>query len=138
MSDPIERLEKLSEPQTPSNALTLRMVLHVIRKRLWMILGFAFAIPLLVAFVVSKQPKIYEASTNLVIESSVPQYLGQDFKDVVELEMNWWGSQEMMQTELRVLHSYSQAVAVAKALCDKHIGHGDAFNHLLPDGNCAS
>ena len=74
-------------------------------------------VPALAGFYVSKEPKEFEAHTTLVIDSSVPQYLGQNFRDVIDVSSNWWSSQETMQTELRVVGSYSQAVAVAQALC---------------------
>ncbi len=82
-----------------------------------MILGIVIAIPSLVAFTVSKEPKVFEATASIVIESSAPQYLGEGFRDVVDLETSWWGAQERMQTEQHVLKSYSQAVAVATELC---------------------
>jgi polysaccharide biosynthesis transport protein len=120
--------------------LKLGDLLAIWRKRKWMILAIVTAIPMLVAFVVSKQPKVYEASASVVIDSFVPQYLGQQFKDVVEIESNWWTAQEMLQTELKVLKSYSQAVAVAKALCDKKVGNETtpALKHFLPDATCTN
>src|SRR5512141_1189888 len=102
-----------------------RDVMRVLRKRRWLILGIVVAVPLISGFVVSKQPKGFEAATSIVIEASVPQYLGQNFKDVIEMEASWWSAQEMLQTELRVLKSNSQAVATAKELCTRHIP-GDA------------
>jgi hypothetical protein len=45
--------------------------------------------------VVSKQPRVYEATASIVIELSVPQYLGQGFRDVVEVEPSWWHSRKL-------------------------------------------
>src|SRR6185436_14798935 len=97
-------------------------VLSTIRKRLWMIIAIVVSLPALVGFVVSKEPKIYEATATLVIDASVPQYLGSQFKDVVEIESNWWNAQETLQTELRTIRSLSQAMSAAKALCTKRVG----------------
>jgi succinoglycan biosynthesis transport protein ExoP len=122
-----------------SRALTPDMFMSVLRKRKWMILGIGVAVPLLVAFAVSKQPKQYQAQSALVIDPSVPQYLGSNFRDVVDVGSNWWTSQETMQTELRVLGSHSQAVDVVKALCVKTIPHGGgqtAMARLMPATNC--
>lgn len=121
-----------------SRRFTPAVVLTILRKRLWMILGIGVAIPLLVGFVVSKQPKEYQAQATLVIEPSVPQYLGQNFRDVVDVGTDWWTSQETMQTELRVLASHSQAVAVAKALCTKTLGPTKqiAMARLMPSVDC--
>jgi polysaccharide biosynthesis transport protein len=114
------------------------MVVSALRKRKWMILGIAVAVPLLVGFVVSKQPRLYQAKATLVIDPSVPQYLGSNFRDVVDVGSDWWTSQETMQTELRVLASHSQAVGVAKALCAKTLGRGaqTAMSRLLPATRC--
>ncbi|HZS42484.1 MAG TPA: polysaccharide biosynthesis tyrosine autokinase [Polyangia bacterium] len=138
----------MSEPQQlldpaagRGSAFSINDALTIWRKRKWMILGIVTAIPLLVGFVVSKQPKVYEAQTSIVIDSSVPQYLGQNFKDVVEIESNWWSAQETLQTEFRVLKSYSQALATAHALCEIQVGpeskRESAMHRLMPDVNCA-
>src|SRR5688572_24162852 len=114
MNSPSETL--LEGGQT---ALSLASFVSILRKRKWMILAIVLTVPVVVGFVVSKQPKVYQSSASVVIDSTVPQYLGSSFKDVVELETNWWSAQELLQTELRVMKSQSQAMAVAKALCDR-------------------
>src|SRR5262245_30212389 len=83
--------------------LSVARVAAVLRKRAWLILGVAVAVPLLVGLVVARQPKVYRASASLVIDSTVPQYLGASFKDVVEFQDAWWSAQETLQTELRVI-----------------------------------
>ncbi len=136
-----ESQASLESASARGSSFSINDLLAIWRKRKWMILGIATAIPLLVGFVVSKQPKIYEASTSIVIDSSVPQYLGQSFKDVVEIESNWWSSQETLQTELKVLKSYSQALAVAHALCEIEMGpenHREkAMHRFMPGVSCA-
>src|SRR5260370_6838138 len=100
MTDPLLQLE-------PSPGMSLGTFVSILRKRLWLIVGIVVAVPSLVGFFVSKQPKIYEATATLIIDASVPQYMGPGFKDVVEMESNWWDPQETLQTELRVIHSFS-------------------------------
>ncbi len=114
-------------------------VVRVLRKRRWMIIGIAIAVPLITGFIVSKEPKVYEAATSIVIEASSPQYMGQSFRDVVDLEASWWSAQEMLQTELRVVRSYSQAVATAKELCGKHLPNdaAPALERVMPGVNCS-
>src|SRR5207253_3209611 len=84
------------------------------------------------------QPKVFEASTSIVIEAAVPQYLGQSFRDVIEMGASWWSAQEMMQTELRVIKSHSQAVATAKELCARHLPNDatPALERLMAGVNC--
>ncbi|HEY1586051.1 MAG TPA: polysaccharide biosynthesis tyrosine autokinase, partial [Polyangia bacterium] len=74
----------------------------------------------------------------LIIDSSVPQYLGQNFKDVVEIESAWWNAQETLQTELNVIHSLSESVAYAKALCTRKVGKQRAIDVLIPNADCES
>jgi polysaccharide biosynthesis transport protein len=122
-----------------STGPSFRDVYRILRKRRWMILGIAVAIPLISGFIVSKQPKVYEAQTSIVIEASASQWLGQSFRDVVDMEASWWSAQEMLQTELRVLKSHSQAVATAKELCSRHIANEaqPALEHVMPGINCS-
>jgi capsular exopolysaccharide synthesis family protein len=126
------------DSKTEDGGVSLAEIARVLRKRRWMMLGILLAIPLATGFVVHKQPKVYQAQTSIVIDSSVPQYLGQSFRDVVDLESAWWSAQESLQTELRVLKSWSQALAVAKALCDKQLGGEPALRRLRPGIDCQS
>jgi capsular exopolysaccharide synthesis family protein len=117
---------------------SFKSLFAALRKRVWLIVGIIVAVPALVGFVVSKQPKVYRAQTSIIIDSSVPQYLGSNFKDVVELESSWWSAQETLQTELRIIQSHSQAVAVAQALCDRRLPGSDepALQRLVPGVSC--
>ncbi|MDB4967975.1 MAG: capsular exopolysaccharide family protein [Myxococcales bacterium] len=128
MNDPLTQLQ--------TAPVSLDSVLSTLRKRVWMIVAIVVSLPALVAFVVSKETKIYEATATIIIDSSVPQYLGSSFKDVVEVEANWWNAQETLQTELRVIRSMSQSIAVAKALCVKKIGSQRAIDVLVPGMRC--
>jgi polysaccharide biosynthesis transport protein len=130
MNDPLAKLG------SQSNGPNVRNLLAVLRKRKWLILGISLTVPLLVGFLVSKRPKIYQASTSIIIDTSVPQYLGQGFKDVVEGETNWWSSRESLETELRILRSHSQALAVAAALCDKTFAGGPALHFIISAHKC--
>ena len=117
MASPLDSLDD------SGSAIDINSVLRVLRKRMWLIVGLAVAIPVIVGVYVSKQPKIYEATTSIEISASAPQYLGQNFKDAVEISGDWWSQQETLQTELQRLHSHTQGVAVAQALCAKKIQH---------------
>jgi polysaccharide biosynthesis transport protein len=111
-------------------------ILSAIRKRWWVVLTIAVCVPALTALYLNKQPRIYESTAMIIIESSAPQYLGNQFHDVFEIESNWWNEQELLGTELRVITSLSQATAVTKALCDKRLGHGRAIDVLVPNLRC--
>jgi succinoglycan biosynthesis transport protein ExoP len=116
----------------------LRSVFTLLRKRKWLILSIAITVPVIAGFLVSKQTKMYQAATSIVIELSVPQYLGSGFRDVVEIEPSWWSSRENLETEFRVLRSQSQASAVAKELCARKFGPDGkpALRQLIPNATC--
>src|SRR4051794_18623768 len=113
MSDPLAKLAE-STGAGPDLSSTLALV----RKRLWLNLGVTIIVPAVTWFIVSSQPKTYQAAVSLVIELTVPQYLGSGFRDVVEIEPSWWAARENLETEFRALRSESQALAVARKLCD--------------------
>jgi succinoglycan biosynthesis transport protein ExoP len=130
-------LEELSGQK--SSGADLGTIVRILRKRKWMILGIGITVPILVGLAASKQPRIYQATASIVIDIAVPQYLGSGFRDVVEIEPSWWSSRENLETEFRVLRSESQAVAVARALCDRKIGpdRHPALRDLMPSATCA-
>ncbi len=117
---------QLDQLDDGGSTIDLGSAVRILRKRLWLVLSLVVAIPLSVGVYVSKQPKIYEATASLDIKSSAPQYLGQSFKDAVEISGDWWSTQEMLQTELQVLHSHSLAVAVVEALCAQKVKQNGA------------
>src|SRR5687767_15459982 len=130
MPDPIANLtQQRSTPQVAT-------IIGLLRKRKWLILGLTLSAGLATGLIVSKQPRVFEATASIVIELSVPQYLGAGFRDVVEVEPSWWHSRETLETEFRTLRSQSQAISVAKALCERKLGGGPALKVVLPDVKC--
>jgi polysaccharide biosynthesis transport protein len=131
MEDPLAKLGNPggARPQLGS-------IVGLLRKRKWLILALTACAGVATGFVVSKQPPVYEATASIVIELSVPQYLGSGFRDVVEVEPSWWSSRETLETEFRTLRSLSQATFVAKALCERQHNGAPALKVILPDTKC--
>jgi capsular exopolysaccharide synthesis family protein len=95
-----------SAPVTPSKIQAsprdLRHYLNVLRKR-WRIETMVLVVSLAVAFVYTiRQPKIYEATCSLVIESAAPQVL-EGVKDVIEMAA---ASHEFYTTQYRIIRSH--------------------------------
>jgi succinoglycan biosynthesis transport protein ExoP len=130
MQDPLTNIAK-SGGNAPAS-----QILAILRKRKWLILAVSLCAAIATGLVVSKQPRVYEATASIVIELTTPQYLGQGFRDVVEVEPSWWHSRETLQTEFRTLSSRSQALAVARALCDRKLGSSPAITQLIPNLDC--
>jgi succinoglycan biosynthesis transport protein ExoP len=130
-------VDSLVADSQPRESAPTGQVLAILRKRKWLIAGLTICAGVATGLVVSKQPRIYDATASMVIELSVPQYLGSGFRDVVEVEPSWWHSRETLQTEFRTLNSRSQAIAVARALCDRKLNGQPALKQLLPDVDCS-
>jgi succinoglycan biosynthesis transport protein ExoP len=95
--------------------MDLRGYWRVIRKR-WPVVVLTTAFALAGTFVYTyRQPKIYEATCQIVIESVAPQVL-QGVKDVVELGTGtYWGTKEFYETQYRII----QSTAVAQRVVEK-------------------
>src|SRR5664279_1730750 len=98
-------MESVSVPASPSKlpgtARELRHYLNVLRKR-WRVVSGVLVASLAVAFVYTiRQPKIYEATCSLVIESSAPQVL-EGVKDVIEMATS---SRDFYATQYRIIRS---------------------------------
>jgi polysaccharide biosynthesis transport protein len=103
-------------PGAESPKVDLRGYWRVVRKR-WPIMVLVVAIALAVTFVYTyRQPKIYEATCQLVIETMSPQVL-QGVKDVVELGTgNYWAAKEFYETQYHIIQSTAVAQRVAEKL----------------------
>lgn len=141
MADPLEKLATATQGTggARKSVADVGNILRLIRKRKWMILAISVAVPAVVGFAASKQTPIYQATSSIVIDIAVPQYMGTGFRDVVEIEPSWWSSRENLETEFRVLRSDSQAVAVAKAMCDRKLSNGQpALQYFIPNATCTN
>jgi capsular exopolysaccharide synthesis family protein len=87
--------------KVPSTARELRQYIHVLRKR-WRVVAAVLIVSAATAFVYTiRQPKIYEATCSLVIESSAPQVL-EGVKDIIEMGAS---TREFYQTQYRIIRS---------------------------------
>ncbi|MFH1807541.1 MAG: Wzz/FepE/Etk N-terminal domain-containing protein, partial [Pseudomonadota bacterium] len=86
--------------------IDLRRYLRVVLKRKWMIAAIATTVLALTAVWTLRQPKIYRASTTLLVETSAPKVLGQGVSEVVDLGTgSYWWNQEYFNTQLAIVQS---------------------------------
>jgi succinoglycan biosynthesis transport protein ExoP len=97
--------------------LDLRAYWRTIRKR-WPFVVLSVIVATVVAFVYTyRQPKIYEASCQLIIDPSAPQILPGS-KDVVELGSGstFWANKEFYETQYRIIQSTGVGQRTAEKL----------------------
>ena len=96
--------------------IDLRAYWRTIRKR-WPFVVLAMIVATVIAFVYTyRQPKIYEATCQAIIEPMAPQVLPGS-KDVVELGTGtFWANKEFYETQYRIIQSTSVGQRTAEKL----------------------
>src|SRR3954466_262408 len=91
--------------ESSAEKIDLRSYWRTVRKR-WPFVVLSMIIATVIAFVYTyRQPKVYEATCQIIIDPQAPQVLpGQ--KDVVEMGTgSFWGNKEFYETQYRVIQS---------------------------------
>ncbi len=104
----------LTEGSEPK--LDLRVYWRTIRKR-WPFVVLSMIVATVIAFVYTyRQPKIYEATCQMIIEPQAPQVLPGS-KDVVELGTGtFWANREFYETQYRIIQSTNVGQRTAEKL----------------------
>ena len=112
-----------SPTKFPSATVDLRHYVHVLRKR-WRVMLAALIACVAIAFVYTiRQPKIYEATCSLVIESSAPRIL-QGVQEVIDIGAEVY-SQTFYQTQHRIIRSRAIAQNVLDRMGPAQPASGD-------------
>jgi len=99
-----------------SNKVDIRAYWRTIRKR-WPFVVLSMIVATVIAFVYTyRQPKVYEATCQVIIEPMAPQILPGS-KDVVELGTGtFWANKEFYETQYRIIQSTSVGQRTAEKL----------------------
>ncbi|HVV49926.1 MAG TPA: polysaccharide biosynthesis tyrosine autokinase [Polyangia bacterium] len=112
--------QDLKASELPGDAdgskIDLRGYWRTIRKR-WPFVVLSMIVATVIAFVYTyRQPKIYEATCQVIIETMAPQVLPGS-KDVVELGTGtYWANKEFYETQYRIIQSTSVGQRTAEKL----------------------
>ncbi len=102
--------------QTREQEVGLGALLDVVWKHKWLVAAFAVLVVAATTVYTRRQPKIYEATTQLVIDLTAPQYLSRGQQEVVSLGTgNSWNTREFFETQYRIIKSRM----VAKKVVDR-------------------
>jgi capsular exopolysaccharide synthesis family protein len=116
--------QQAAAPQAAVRETTFdpKYILHVLLKRLWLLCAIITVVPTVTWLYVRKLPRIYQATASMVLDSATPQYLGPQFRDVVDFDHgSWWSAYEYMETQFRIMRSRRLAGLVAHELCRHQI-----------------
>jgi polysaccharide biosynthesis transport protein len=107
-----------------SAGLTPLNVMRYVRafwRRKWVVLGVAVLITGLAALQTLRQPKVYAASTSLIIDVTAPRVLDSDVKELMGDERsNYWFNKEYYGTQAQVITSRAVATRVVEKLGLQH------------------
>ncbi|MBK7864660.1 MAG: polysaccharide biosynthesis tyrosine autokinase [Archangiaceae bacterium] len=108
--------------------IDLRAYWRIVLKRRWLIVGVFLAVVAGTAAYALRLPKIYSASTTMVIEMTAPKVLGTGLvQDVAESSTPVWFSKEFFETQFNVMRSRAVAERVANKV---RTARDDAFLRL--------
>ncbi len=94
----------------------LQRIRHVLDKRKWWTLSTLLLVLAAVVLVTQRQPRIYRATSSVIIEASPPRVLS-GVKDVVELgSSNYWALRDYFQTQYKVITGLEVCGRVAEKL----------------------
>ncbi len=112
----VEALEE-GAAEVAREPLNPMLYLRVIARRRWLLLAFTAVVVSAVGFYMLRQPKIYQATASLIIDSSAPKYLDNNqVQEVVESGTGtYWYNKEHYETQYKVIVSR----AVSKRVVEK-------------------
>jgi succinoglycan biosynthesis transport protein ExoP len=113
---------------TPLNVMRY---LRAFWRRKWVVLGVAVLITGLAAAHTLRQPKVYSASTSLIIDVTAPRVLDNDVKELMADERsNYWFNKEYYGTQSQVITSRAVALRVVDKLGLQHNAAFLGLSHL--------
>ncbi len=83
----------------PEFEIDIREHLKILRKRLWLIVGFAAAVVAIGAVYLVFAPRIYRAQTSIIIEASGSRILGDKTEVVSFGPTDYWSNKEYFETQ---------------------------------------
>lgn len=91
--------------------------LEIVWKHKWLVVAFGLLVMVTTVLLTRRQTKIYEATAQLVIDLSAPQYLPQHGTEVVSLgTATSWNTREFFETQYRIIKSRRVAQLVVDKL----------------------
>jgi polysaccharide biosynthesis transport protein len=102
----------------------ISMWLDIVWKQKWLVLAFITLVLTAAVLFTNRQPRIYQAVTQIIVELNAPRYMAGQGNDVVSLGSgNSWNTREFFETQYRIMRSRMVAKKVVQNLgLDKDLG----------------
>ena len=102
--------------ETERNPVDLMFGVRIVVRRRWVILATSIAVMFAIGLYTLRQPKVYQATTSLIIDATAPRYLDNQVQEVVDTgSTNYWYNKEHYETQYKVIVSR----AVSKRVVEK-------------------
>jgi polysaccharide biosynthesis transport protein len=86
--------------------------IRILRRRLWIVVAIVAAGVTVSVLYTLRQPKIYAATSTVVVNPTAPRVFGSDVQEVIELGTNsYWSNQEYYNTQVDILTGFPLARA---------------------------
>jgi capsular exopolysaccharide synthesis family protein len=104
--------------------LDLRQYWSTVLRHRWAALLFLIVSIVVVTVFTLRQPKIYQASATVLIDTQAPQVLGSQVQDVVETGSGAYAGKDFYETQFNIIRSRQMAEKVVELL---GLDHDDVF-----------
>lgn len=112
-------VELQQQPQTPAaeQQVDLRQYWRVVLRRKFVVIGTFITVALLGAAYTFRLPKVYSATSTIIMEMTAPKVIGNgQVQDVADNGTPFWASKEYFETQYSVMKSRVVAERVVKKL----------------------
>ncbi|HLL52145.1 MAG TPA: Wzz/FepE/Etk N-terminal domain-containing protein, partial [Myxococcaceae bacterium] len=94
------------------------LYVRAVWRRKWIVLAIAAVITVAVGLYTLRQPKVYSATTSVIIDVTAPRFLDSQVQEVVDNggSSNYWFNKEYYETQHSVITSRSVASRVVDKL----------------------
>lgn len=112
-----ENIEGAAQSSNPEIGIFIQKYLQILLKRKFIILVILFITFGATAVWTYSRPRIYRASTTVLIDQKAPQVLGNQVNEVVDMSTGtFWRNKEYMETQRKIITSTTIARKVAERL----------------------
>jgi len=111
-------LEDVNTESGENSPIDVLVYVRALWRRKWVALAVALAVTLGATFYAIRQPKVYSASTSMIIDVTAPRFLDSQVQEVVDSTnaSNYWANKEYYETQNNIIISRAVSSRVVDRL----------------------